>query len=169
MKFIPFLLISFCAFALNLHEPLPYVSLKGKAGGCIDGKPFASDTLSGKVRLIIYSDPDKRDLNEAFFARVKTLHLDRSRYGSVAIINMAATWLPNFVLEAILKKKQKEYPDTLYVKDMHRAIVKAWGVADENQDIIITDKEGRVLFYKAGKLSPSEQERAIAILQEQLR
>ncbi len=156
-------------FAMDIGKPLPDVRLTGEAGGCIDGKPFDSQKLRGKVRLIVYSDPDKRDLNEAFFRRVKALHLDRTRYGSVAIINMAATWLPNFVLEAILKKKQKEYPDTLYVKDMHKAIVKAWDVADENQDIIITDKEGRVLFYKVGKLLPAEQERAIAILREQLR
>ncbi len=168
MRFVMVLLLPWLAYALTLGEVLPHVRLAGEDGGHIDGKPFDSKALVGKVRLIIYSDPDKRNLNEAFFARVKSLHLDRSRYGSVAIINMAATWLPNYVLEAILQKKQKEYPDTLYVKDMYKVLVKAWDIADENQDIIITDKEGRVLFYKAGKLSPAEQERAITILQGQL-
>ncbi|WP_159445314.1 YtfJ family protein [Nitratiruptor tergarcus] len=54
------------------------------------------------------------------------------------------------------------------MKDNKKILVKKWGLADQNQDIVIVDKEGKVVFYKAGKLSPKEQERALAILTEKI-
>ena len=149
------------AWALEVGQIAPRVVLEGKDGGRVDGTPFDTFRLQGKVIFLVYSDPDKRNLNEAFFQKVKKRHFDRSRYASVAIVNMAATWMPNFVLSAILKKKQKEFPDTIYVKDKRKIFVKQWGLADEDQNIVVLDKDGKVLFVKSGKLTPKEQEEVL--------
>ena len=145
----------------------PQVVLNGKDGGRVDGKPFDTKILERKVYLFVYADPDKKGLNEAFFDAVKAKHFDRSKYGSIAVINMAATWKPNFIIAAILKKKQKEFPDTIYVKDNRKVFVKQWQLADDDMNVLIFD-HGRLLFQKSGEMSADEQNEALKILQKAL-
>ena len=85
--------------ALERGMTLPKMTLSGKEGGRVDGTPFDSDTLKGKVTVLFYVDPDKKSLNEDFTEALKARHFDRSRYRSVAIVNMAATWMPRTHLE----------------------------------------------------------------------
>ena len=150
------LLLAVSLFGLEVGKPLPPLSLSDKEGGRVDGTPFDSSALSGKVTVIFYMDPDKKDLNEAFVEALHTRHFDRSRYQSVAIINMAATWLPNFAIASALKKKQKAYPDTIYVKDLHKKGIKVWGMADDDANFAVVSKTGEVLYFKSGKIPESE-------------
>lgn len=143
--------------ALELQKPLPSVTLEGDNGAQVNGKPFHSDTLKGKVHIIFYVDPDEKDLNEELTQILKKEEFDKNKFGSVAIINLAATWKPNFVIEKILAAKQKEFVDTLYVKDKKRVLVKAWKIADDNSDIILLDKDGVVLYYHAGKVTNTQE------------
>jgi predicted transcriptional regulator len=79
---------------------------------------------------------------------------------------MAATWKPNFVISAILKKKQKRYPDTIYVKDKQKVFVREWGLADDDFNIVVLGSDGRVLFVKSGELSKEDAKRLLKILDE---
>jgi predicted transcriptional regulator len=152
------LLLSLSLHALETGAPLPRLTLAQDEGGKADGTPFDSSTLLGKVTVIFYMDPDKKDLNEAFADALHAQHFDRRGYRSVAIVNMAATWMPNFAIAAALKSKQKKFPDTVYVKDLHKKGVKVWGMADDDANFAVISKEGEVLYYKAGKIPPSEFE-----------
>ncbi|MRI59062.1 MAG: transcriptional regulator [Epsilonproteobacteria bacterium] len=167
-KWIVLALSVMVVWGLEVGQMAPRVVLDGKSGGRVDGKPFDSADLKGKVIFLVYSDPDKRGLNEELFQKLKERHFDREHYGSVAVINMAATWMPNFVLSAILKKKQKEFPDTLYVKDKQKVLVKEWGLADQDQNIVVLDKDGRVLFVDHGKLDAQKIDQVIQTIQEHL-
>ena len=135
-------------------------------GGKIDGSAFDTASIKGKVYLVIYTDPDKRDLNEEFFEKVKAKHFDRKKYNSIAIVNMAATWIPNFLLNAILKAKQKKYPYTIYVKDNEKVLVRVWKLPDNDQVVLIFDRNGRVRYIVQGKMTQREQARALHMLQE---
>lgn len=162
------LIFSLSLFALTPGQMLPDLSLKGDEGSKIDGTQFNSNVLRDKVHVIFYVDPDEKELNEAFSEALKAEKFDRSQFASVAIINMDATWLPNFALESALKKKQKKYPHTLYVKDMNKKGIKAWEIADDSSDIIITDRQGRVLYIYEGKIPKSEFSKIIALIKEHL-
>lgn len=159
------LFVTTVAFALEIGKGVPHLILDGKDGGRIDGKPFDTKILEQKVYLFIYADPDKKGLNSKFFDDVKALRLQRARYGSIAVINMAATWKPNFIISTILKSKQKRYPDTVYVKDYKKIFVKRWGLADDDMNILIFD-HGKLLFQKSGKMSDEEQRKALKLLKE---
>lgn len=154
--------------ALTIGSPLPQLTLSADEGGKLDGSAFDSNTLRGKVYVIFYVDPDEKDLNNAFSEALKKADLDKERFASVAVINMDATWLPNFAIASALKKKQKRYPDTLYVKDLDKKGVGTWQVADDNSDIIITDRSGNVLYVHEGKVPEKSFGSIITLIKEHM-
>jgi len=86
----------------------------------------------------------------------------------VAIINMAATWLPNFAISSSLKEKQKRYPRTIYVRDYKKVLVKAWNLADNNSDVLAFDRQGKLIFRKDGKLTPAEISNLLELIRKNL-
>src|SRR5690606_40647469 len=83
-------------------------------------------------------------------------------------LNMAATGLPNFLINRSLKSKQKEFPDTVYVKDLRKVLVQAWDVDDDNNDVLVFAPDGALVFYRAGKLSDEDVQELIATIREYL-
>ncbi len=162
------LLFSLSLSAVEIAQTLPTVTLDEDKGGRVTGEAWSSSELQGKVHLLFYVDPDEKDLNNALSDAVKAAEMDRSRYASVAIINMAATWKPNFAINSALKKKQEKFPHTVYVKDMDKHLVKAWNVADDNSDIILLDKNGKVLFYHEGQVEGEQINKVIRLIKENM-
>ena len=145
------------AFAeLNIGEVPKTVTLADKLGGRLDGSPWSSTELTGKVSVIFYVDPDEKDLNNAASEALKAEGFSLEKYQSYGIINMAATWLPNFAISSSLEKKQKAYPSTIYVRDYKKALVDQWGIADDTSDVLVFDKTGKLVFKKDGLLSEQE-------------
>ncbi len=161
-------LIYMQTFAIDMAKVPSNIILKGDNGGRIDGSVWNSKMLKGKVHIVFYVDPDKRDLNEALSHALKKRHFNRKKYASVAIINLAATWLPNAILESKLKDKQKEFPDTIYVKDAKKILVKKWALADDNSDILIFNKRGKLIYKKFGQLSAKDIKKVIQLIEKNL-
>lgn len=142
----------------NLFSTLPIgqtpklLTLSDKAGGRTDGSAWSSAELVDKVWVLVYADPDESDLNDAATEALKAKDYPTDVYQSVAVINMSATWKPNFLINTILKGKQKKYPNTVYVKDMDKLLVTKWGLADESNDIVVFDPAGKVIFSFDGQL-----------------
>jgi uncharacterized protein len=172
MRIVTFLFVVFLGISLDavmIGEIPKNVVLSGDNGGLVkDGSEWNSATLKDKVLVMFYVDPDEKDLNEPFADALKAKKFDREKFGSVAVINMAASWKPNFAIQMALEAKQKKFPHTLYVKDMKSLIVKEWGVADDNSDILIFSKTGELLFSKDGKLNDQEIEEALKIIEANL-
>ena len=116
-------LLSFYSLA---GESLPPLILEKELGGRLDGSSWSSAEIKNKVHVLFYVDPDEKDLNERIADVLQNSKFPLDNYGSIAVINMAATWLPNIALETALKQKQKKYPDTLYVKDFNKLFVKIY-------------------------------------------
>lgn len=133
------------------------VTLEGKLGGRVTGEMWASSELANnKVNIFFYIDPDNRTLNDDLAERLKAEKFPRDRYASTVVINMGATWLPNEFLEATLKRKQKQYPDTTYVKDFDKTLVKEWGLPDDSYSVMAFDKEGKLWYSRDGKFTEEQ-------------
>jgi predicted transcriptional regulator len=161
------LAISFSVGALaepKVGSSLPAVKLSGDCGGLVTGQAWSSDTMKGKPRVVFYVDPDEKDLNEHVGEAIQAAKLAKESYGSVAIINMKASWLPNFAIAKSLAAKQKKYPRTVYVKDLDKSLVKRWDVADDGYDVIVLDADGVVRFYGSGKLDSANTKRVVSEL-----
>jgi len=153
---------------MELGQVPSVVELKEDLGGRLDGKFWSSDELKGKVHVLFYVDPDEKDLNNDTSEALDKEKFPSEKFQSVAIINMAATWLPNFAISSSLEEKQKRYPRTIYVRDYKKVVVKAWGIADDNSDVLAFDKQGRLIFRKDGKLSADEIQKLMQVIKDNL-
>ncbi len=163
------LFITLNLFGLNVGEKPKTVTIEGENGGLAsDGSAWSSSSIQGKVYVLFYVDPDEKDTNSHFSEKLKAKKYDRSNYGSIAIVNLAATWKPNFIIESLLKDKQEKFPDTVYVKDKNSVLVNEWGVKNDASDILIFSKDGTLLFYKAGAMSDEDIQKAFALIEANL-
>jgi len=154
--------------AIELGQVPSNIVIDGENGGNVNGKAWNSSMLKGKIYTVFYVDPDERDLNNPLADTLKARKFDRKKVNSVAIVNLAATWLPNIILEAKLKEKQKKFPDTVYVKDKKKILVKEWNLADDNSDILIFNQKGKLIYKKFGEVSESEIKKVIALIEKNL-
>jgi YtfJ family uncharacterized protein len=153
---------------LQLGQVPPAVELKEKLGGRLDGTPWSSDEMRGKVSVLFYVDPDKKDLNNEASEALAAEKFSLEKYQSLGIINMAATWLPNFAISSSLEEKQKKYPNTIYVRDYKKVLVKKWNIADDTSDVLAFDKAGKLIFRKDGKLNAEDIAQLIKVIKENL-
>ena len=158
------LLATLATFGITVGAVPKEVVIENENGGRIDGTAWNSSMLKDKVHIVFYVDPDEKDTNNELSETLKAKNYDLSKFTSVAIINLAATWLPNFAIESKLAEKQKEYPDTVYVKDKKSVLVKQWELADDSSDILLFDKEGKLLYSFAGKLDAVEIQKVIDLI-----
>jgi YtfJ family uncharacterized protein len=166
--FLVFFLINQAALAVELGEIPPKVELKEKLGGRLDGKPWSSEELQGKVHVLFYVDPDEKDTNNDASEALDREKFSSEKFQSVGIINMAATWLPNFAISSSLKDKQKRYPTTIYVRDYKKVLVNAWKIADDSSNVLAFDKKGKLIFRKDGKLTAEEIQTLIKVIRNHL-
>ena len=154
---------------LPIGEIPPKVVLKGDLGGRIDGTQWSSEELvSEKVIVLFYVDPDESELNNHVSDALKAENYPREKYGSIGMANMAATWLPNFAINMKLKSKQEKHKETVYVKDLDKTLVKKWGLSDDNSDVIVFGKDGRVLYSVDGKFTDAQVKEIVKVVWDNL-
>jgi len=161
-------LINQAAQAIEIGEIPPKIELREKLGGRLDGKPWSSEELQGKVHVLFYVDPDEKDTNNDASEALNREKFSSEKVQSVGIINMAATWLPNFAISSAVKDKQKRYPETIYVRDYKRVLVSAWKIADDSSNVLAFDKKGKLIFRKDGKLTAEEIQTLIKAIHDHL-
>jgi len=152
----------------ELGQVPPKVELKDSLGGRLDGKLWSSDELKGKVHVLFYVDPDEKDTNNETSEVLDKEKFPAEKFQSVAIINMAATFMPNFLISSSLKEKQEKYPRTLYLRDYKKLLVQEWKLADDSSDIVAFDKSGKIIFRKDGKLTPEEIQKLLKVIKDNL-
>jgi predicted transcriptional regulator len=69
----------------------------------------------------------------------------------------------------MLKSKQKEFPNTTYVKDKTKYLVKEWQLADEASNIIVFNKEGEVIYMHVGAIDEKEMQNIFKIIEENIK
>lgn len=162
-----FTLGALCAAeSLQTGSPPPKVVLESKTGGLVDGSEWSSESLRGKMTLLFYVDPDKKDMNEHVGEAIRDKGFPSKHFRSVAVINMSATLMPNFVLNRVLAGKQQKYSRTIYVRDIGRNLVSAWGLRDDSYDIVLFDENGIVKLVNHGEMDQDTVEQMIGMISE---
>jgi predicted transcriptional regulator len=149
-KSILFLITTLVSYGLNIGDIPPNITLEKSNGGDAQGKAWHSKTLKGKVHTLLYMDPDKRDDVKLLLSALNKLSYTKKNYTTVAIVNLAATWMPNAVLESKLKSKQKELKNMEYIFDKNKFLIKKWHLKDDACNVLILNKKGEVIYQKTG-------------------
>jgi len=155
-KLLLLLFLTLSAYAVKMGEVPPPLLLDGDNGGRSDGTPWDSYTLLGKVHTVLYMDPDERKVAMPFLDALNSKKFDKTKYATIAIVNLAAMWMPNYVLETMLKSKQKELDNTEFVFDKTKYLVKKWQLKDDASNVLIFDAKGKLLYQKSGTLSSED-------------
>ena len=154
---------------LPLGEIPPKIVLQDDLGGRLDGTPWSSEELvSGKIIILFYVDPDESELNKYVTVAIKAEKFPLEKTSSVAVINMAATWLPNVKINKKLKSKQEEYKTTVYVKDIKKSLVDKWGLSDDNSNVMLFGKDGKVLYSVDGEYTEAQVQELIRVIKDNL-
>ena len=67
-----------------------------------------------------------------------------------------------------VEKGKKEFPWSSIVIDAKGAVQKAWGLEKESSAITVLDQDSNVLFFRDGKLSGSDVEEVVSLIEEAL-
>jgi predicted transcriptional regulator len=144
------------------------VAFRGEVGARVDGTPWSTEAIKDRLWLMFYVAPSRRDDNEALKEALKAENFPEDKLGSIAIINMASTWVPNVILESALKKNQERYPRTTYVKDLQKTLVSKWQLKDDSFEVLLFDRSGKVLLYRSGDFSPDQIKETIDLIKRNL-
>ena len=155
-KIILFLGSSFLSYALSVGEIPSNIVIDKVNGGTSEGKAWHSSSLKGKVHTLIYMDPDKRDDSKLLLDALAKLNYSEAVYSTVAIVNLAATWMPNAILQSKLKSKQKELKNMEYIFDKTKFLVKKWQLKDDASNVFVLTKQSKVIYAKSGKLNSKD-------------
>lgn len=169
MKKILSAIILTLSLSQGFAKTLSPVVLKGELGGKVDGTPWDSSKMKGKVSIIFYVDPDRKNVNNDLSDVLKDKNYSLNKVQYYGIINMDASWLPNWAIEGALEEKQKAYPDTIYVKDMKKTLVNKWGLQDDASVIVVLDKTGKVIYNQYGRHESGQIAEVVKLIESQIK
>jgi YtfJ family uncharacterized protein len=153
---------------LTLDKVPKEIKLEGNLGGKVDGSSWSSAELVGKVHVLFYAAPSKKNMNEKARDVLKAHNFPQETFGSLAVVNMKASLWPNGLIAKELKKSQEENPRTLYIKDIEKTLVNEWALADNSNDVVVFNKEGKVIFSVDGKLSDEQVQNMMTLIKKEL-
>jgi len=159
-----FLSASLMGGTINPPQKMKVIILDGRNGAKVSGGTFSTKELVGKVHCLFYADPDEKDLNEEASQALDKEKFPLDKYLTYGIINMQATWMPNFLIGEALKAKQRKYPDAHFIKDYEKVFVKEWNLLDHSNAIMVFNQLGERVFYVEGKLTKSQTDEMIALI-----
>ena len=152
----------------QIGQKLPLIELSEDQGGRTDGKKWSSAMIKDHVWLFFYVDPDHKDDNFELENVLKKEAFPDKSFGTIAMINMAATWLPDVILKQALKDKQETYPRVIYVLDRKKILVERWKLLDDGYNVLVLNHDGEILVAKTGTLGPADITEVVETIRKNL-
>lgn len=148
------LLISFSLMAqVESGKKIPYVTLEGKNGGDINGLPWSSENLNGRVNLLFYAAPSQQAELQPLLKKIDQKDYPPEKISVGIIINADATWIPNSVIESKIKNKAEKDPDKIYALDKKGILLKQLELSGDNLNILVVDENSIVTFFYKDELN----------------
>lgn len=124
--------------------------------------------LGQKNLLIFYADPSHPRQNKDFREYLKTHPINNPEIDSYGVINMAAApMIPDGIIRKMAIKELKGTNGQVYF-DPDEVLGNTWKLpgADNNFAIIFVGKDQVIKFYKAGQLTPEEQQQLLNLIEK---
>jgi predicted transcriptional regulator len=120
--------------------------------------------IGEKVIMILYTDPDVKDVNDPLSNAIKAKNFPKDKYSAIGVANCKDTWIPNAGIRMKARQKEKQYPGTVILLDVERLLPKALGLSDcdEMGVAVIVGKDKVIKYVKYIKT----QEESKAVINE---
>lgn len=147
-----FLMITlFAAVSLNaqieINKNLPDLVLSEDKGGNINGTEWKSSDLKNKLNIVFYVAPNQQDNVEPLLIKIDSAGYFLEYVKITLIINTEATWIPNGIIEGKVKGRAKDDTTKSYVLDKDEVLLREWNLSEDNPNIIVVDKSGKVIYF----------------------
>ena len=156
---------------VELGKVLPTVSISGDDGGYFRGVAWDSSMLKGKTTMLMYVDPDEKGKGEVFKPTIEKLEVDMDfdKFQIVVVLNLNASWKPNFVIKKLSESKLTDYPKRIYVFDNSSILVKKWGVKDNEYNTIVIDSDMKPIYSHSGAWSSKDMKKIDSLIRSSIR
>jgi len=143
---------------IDTQQPLSTITLEGDNGGYYSGKSWDSSVLDGKTTLLMYVDPDEKGKGEVFKPTIEAFEkdLDFDKFQILVILNLDATWKPDFLIRKLMKSKLTDYPKRTYILDTGSVLVEKWGLTNNEYNTVIINNERKVIYSHSGEWKDGE-------------
>jgi len=145
-------------------------------GKTITFRPWKLSETKGRVRTIYHlaGRIGIDSLNKAFIDALIAAKLPEqapdSPYKTITILNLADTmWGTHGIAQGQFEDSQRHFPYALHVADEEGVAREAWDLEPKQSAVIILDTDGKVLFFKEGRLTPEEIRAAVALIKDKLK
>ncbi|NLR91601.1 YtfJ family protein [Flammeovirga agarivorans] len=127
----------------------------------LKNKPYTTPSIGEKVLLIFYPDPDNPSENDYFVEQTKQWKFPLDKFHAYGIVNLKDTPYPNGIIRfmiRMLRKRSKREAGALILTDPKGVVQTEWNTGDCNNHIsvLVVDKTGEVIFWKAGPINEEE-------------
>lgn len=146
-----------------------------KDGTKIGYKKWNSTELTGKVGVVYHlaARSGIEDINKPFIDALIAAdlpeYLPESPYKTTTILNIDdAAWGTAGIASGRFESSQKETAYAYFINDEGGVAKKSWGLKPKGSAVIIHDKEGKVLYFKDGKMSGDEIKMAVSLIEKKL-
>lgn len=161
-KFCLYKILLVFSFSLNAAG----IELSGESGGYINGNSWNIADLLGKVTTLFYIDPSEETLNPELEARLEAEHFPIEASNSVVIVNTDKSWIPDFVIEKVIKSKQESHPNTLFVVDKSSKLSNVGWLPSPGYVVVVLDPQGKKIYQKEGKFNSGEIDLLITLIRD---
>lgn len=129
--------------------------------------PLPLPEFGKKNLLIFYVDPDHYKQNEEFVDYLTKNPVEGPTLRGYGVTNLKdAPLLPNSVLRAVMRSKQKSTGAAIYTDPDH-SLRDGWNLGDCNNKFVLmfVTKEGELVFLRKGVLSDADKEAFYEVLE----
>jgi predicted transcriptional regulator len=156
---------------VDMETPLTAVTLEGDNGSYYTGEAWDSSMLQGKTTMLMYVDPDEKNKGEVFKPTIEAFErdLDFNKFQILVILNLNATWKPDFVIRSLMKSKLTDYPKRTYILDTNSVLVKEWGLTDNEYNTLVINDESKVIYSHSGKWKEGEIDKINVLIRSEVK
>ncbi len=163
------------AVELTAGQPLPSMQAPAQTltleADNISYQDWLGSSLTGKVRVVHHLNAalGVDEINKPFLERLDDLNLDASAFATLTVLNVAdVSYFLQQMAKLQIEDLQRTNVNQEYVWDSNASVRAAWDLPEKGPSITLLDQLGVVIAHKDGKLQPEDENKFVALIQQQL-
>lgn len=154
---------------IKVNKSLPDLILSEDKGGNINGTEWKSTDLKNKLNIVFYVAPNQQEDVEPLLNKIDGAGYSSEYVKVTLIINTEATWIPNGIIEGKVKGRAKDDTTKNYVLDKSEVLLSEWNLSEDNPNIIVVNKSGKVIYFFNDELNNDFENELLKTIESEIK